>query len=124
MKGILIRWVVSAVALYLTAWFARVLHVGLRVEGAATALLAVVVLAVVNALIRPLVIMFTLPLNCLTLGLLTFFINALMFWLVGKVVPGFTVRGPWAAIFGSVVMGVIGGIASHLIAPKEQGTHA
>lgn len=120
MKGILIRWVVSAIALYLTALLANA--VGLRIDvNGAGALLAVLALAIVNALIRPLILLFTLPLNCLTLGLFTFLINALMFWLVGLGwVPGFRVDTFWAAIFGSIVMGIISGLANHLIAPKEK----
>jgi len=121
MKGILIRWVVSAIALYLTAVLANALQLGIVVKGAPGALLAVAALAIVNALIRPLILLFTLPLNCLTLGLFTFLINALMFWLVGAGwVPGFKVDGFLAAIFGSIVMGIISGLANHLIAPKEK----
>lgn len=121
MKGILIRWLVSAIALYFTALLAQVLGLAIRVESAAGALLAVLALAIVNALIRPLVLLMTLPLNCLTLGLFTFLVNALMFWLVGVVrIPGFQVDGFLAAIFGSVVMGVIAGLANQIIAPKEK----
>lgn len=121
MKGVLIRWVVSAVALYLTALLANVLGLGITVSGAPGALLAVLALATVNALIRPLLLLMALPLNCLTLGLFTFVINALMFWLVGAGwIPGFRVEGFLAAVFGSVVMGVISGLANQLIAPKER----
>jgi len=121
MKGLLIRWVVSAIALYATALLAGWLHIGIKVSGAGSALLAVVALAIINALIRPLVIALTLPLNCLTLGLLTFVINALMFWLVGSGwLRGFRVEGFWAAMFGSIVMGVVSGLANSLIGPKEQ----
>ena len=120
MKSLLIRWIVSAIALYLTALLAKWLHIGIEVSGAVSALLAVAVLAIVNALIRPLVIVLTLPLNCLTLGLFTFVINALMFWLVGSGwLSGFKVEGPVAALFGSVVMGIISGLASHLIGSRE-----
>lgn len=120
MKGVLIRWVVSAIALYLTALFAQALSLDIMVNGAG-ALLAVLALAIVNALIRPLVLLMTLPLNCLTLGLFTFLVNALMFWLVGAGwIPGFRVDGFLEAIFGSVVMGIISGLANQLIAPKEK----
>jgi len=119
MKGLFIRWIVSALALYATAWLAHLVGLLIVVSGAGVALLAVAVLAVINALIRPLVVMLTLPLNCLTLGLLTFIINALMFWLAGSVVPGFTVKGPLAALFGSVVMGIINGLASQVIGSRE-----
>jgi putative membrane protein len=121
MKGVLIRWVLSAIALYLTAVLAGVLNLGIVVKGAPGALLAVVALAIVNALIRPLILLLTLPLNCLTLGLFTFLVNALMFWLVGAVgIPGFEVHSFLAAVFGSIVMGIISGLVNHFVAPKEK----
>lgn len=119
MKGLLIRWIISAIALYLTATLAQALGIGIKVTGALPALFAVAALSIVNALVRPLLILLTLPLNCLTLGVVTFLINALMFWIAGNLVPGFTVNGAWAAIFGSIVMGIISGLANSLIAPKE-----
>lgn len=120
MRGIFIRWIISAIALYLTALLAEALGIGIKVTGAGPALLAVAVLAIVNALIRPLVIVLTLPLNCLTLGLFTFVINALMFWLVGSGwLKGFEVRGFLPALFGSVVMGIIVGIASRWTDKRE-----
>lgn len=119
MNSLLARWIISAVALYLTALLGKALGINIVVEGAASALLAVALLAIVNALIRPLLVVLTLPLNCLTLGLLTFVINALMFWLVGVIgIPGFKVRGFLAALFGSVVMGVISGLANSFIGRK------
>lgn len=120
MKGVIIRWVVSAIALYLTALLAQALGLRIGVNGAG-ALLAVLALAVVNALIRPMLLLMALPLNCLTLGLFTFIINALMFWLVGAGwIPGFEVSGFPAAVFGSVVMGIIAGLANQVVAPKER----
>ena len=123
MKGLFIRWIISAIALYLTALLSKATGVKIleiTVTGAGPALLAVAVLAVVNALIRPLVIVLTLPLNCLTLGLFTIVINALMFWIVGGGwLPGFEVKGFLAAFFGSIVMGVIVGIASRWTEHKE-----
>ena len=120
MRGLLIRWIISAIALYITALLAKALGIGITVSGAGPALLAVVVLAIVNALIRPLVMLLTLPLNCLTLGLFTIVINALMFWIVGAGwLPGFEVRGFIPALFGSVVMGIIVGIASRWTEGRE-----
>ncbi len=119
MKGLLARWLISAIALYLTALLAHALGVGIVLKGVGPALIAVVVLAIVNALIRPLVIVLTLPLTCLTLGLFTLVINVLMFWLVGSGwIPGFRVEGFLAALFGSVVMGVISGLTNSLIGPR------
>lgn len=120
MKGLLARWLISAIALYLTAKLAEYIRLGIHVSGAVPVLLAVAVLAIVNALIRPLIIVLTLPLNCLTLGLFTFIINALMFWLVGSGwIEGFRVEGPLAALFGSIVMGIIAGLANQLISSRE-----
>lgn len=123
MKGLLARWIVSTIALYLTYLAAAALHteyVSIHLEGARPAILAVVMLSIVNALIRPLVTVLTIPLNCLTLGFFTVVINALMFWLVGSGwLPGFSVNGFLSALFGSVVMGVIIGIANQIMGTKE-----
>lgn len=120
MNGLLARFVISAVALYLTTLLAQSLNIGIEVQDTWRLVLAVVVLGVFNALIRPLVLVLTLPLNCLTLGIFTFVINALMFWLAGALVPGFTVDGPLAALFGSVMMGVISGLANRLIGTERR----
>jgi putative membrane protein len=121
MKGLLTRWIVSAVALYFTAVLGHALGFDIVVENAVSALLAVAVLAVVNALIRPLIVMLTLPLNCLTLGLLTFVINGLMFWLVGVIgIPGFKVKGFFAALFGSVVMGLLSGLVNSILVDRRE----
>jgi len=119
MKSLLIRWVISALALYITALVAQMLNIGISVNGAATAFVAVLVLGIVNALIRPLLLLLTLPLNCLTLGLMTFVINGLMFWIASTMVSGFVVKGPFAAIFGSIMMSIISGLANHVVAQGE-----
>lgn len=120
MKGLLVRWAISALSLYLTALIAKALGIGIVISEFWSPFLAVAALAIINALIRPLVVIMTLPLNCLTLGLLTFIINALMFWLAGSGwIPGFKVEGIVPALFGSVVMGIISGIANHLASSRE-----
>jgi putative membrane protein len=120
MKGLFVRWVVSAIALYITAVLAQWMHVGIELTGAVPALMVVVVLAIVNALIRPLLLIITLPLNCLTLGLLTWVINALMFWLVGAIgIHGFKVDGFLAAVIGSVLMGIVAGLMNSILTLKE-----
>lgn len=113
---LLLRWILSAVALYLTVLLGQALGLRLLVAGPVSLLIAVLVLAVVNALLRPIAQLITLPLSCLTFGLFGFIINALMFWLVGSgVVPGFRVVGFLPALFGSVVMGLISGALNHLL---------
>lgn len=120
MKGFFARFIVSGLALYLTALLAEKIGINIHLHGFWTTVIAVVALGIINTLIRPIVVMLTLPLNCLTLGLLTFAINALMFWLVGSGwLEGFRVEGPLAALFGSVVMSIIVGIATPLIHRKE-----
>lgn len=112
---LLLRWIITAAALYATVYLGQTLGLKLSVDGAAPALLAVLVLAIVNAVLRPVAQLITLPLSCLTFGLFAFVVNALMFWLVGKLVPGFRVDGFLPALFGSVVMGLISGALNHLL---------
>ena len=116
---ILLRWAINAVALYVTVVIAQHLHIGLTVAkgmpGVQAVVIAVLALAVVNAIIRPIVQLITLPLTCLTLGLFSFVVNALMFWIVGQVVPGFTVHGFVAPLFGSIVMALISGILNTVL---------
>lgn len=116
---LLLRWVLSAVALYITVLVGQALHlrfyVAPGVKGVEALLLMVLVLGVVNAVIRPIVSLIALPLSCLTFGLIAFLINALMFWLAGQVVPGFHVAGFWAPLFGSVVMGLTSGALNNLL---------
>lgn len=103
MIKLIIRWVLFALALLFTAW----LIPGISFADFPTALLAALVMGLVNVFIRPIMLIFTLPLNILTLGLLTFVINALMFLLVAKLVVGFIVTGFFAALLGSIVLSII-----------------
>jgi putative membrane protein len=116
---IVYRWAVGAIALYITVLLAQYFHLGMWLDpgfkGAFAAVIAVAVLGIVNAVIRPIVQLLALPLTCLTFGLFSFVINALMFWLVGVVVPGFHVKGFIAPLFGSIVMSVISGMLNHLL---------
>jgi putative membrane protein len=116
---IFVRWAISAVALYITVLIVEhfKMHIWLApgLAGVIASVIAVVVLAVVNAIIRPIVKLLALPITCLTLGLFSFVINAMMFWVVGQVVPGFHVRGFVAPLFASIVMGLISGILSSII---------
>ena len=123
---LLLRWLGSAVALYITVVLGQALGLRLWIEpgvhGIVPVLIAVVVLGVVNAFIRPILKLLTLPLTCLTLGLFSFVINAALFWLVGQFVPGFHVGNFLAALFGSVVMSIVGGILNtFLISAAERG---
>jgi len=116
---VFLRWIASAAALYITVLLGTYFHLALYIEPGAKAILPALItvafLAVVNVLIRPVVALLTLPLTCLTLGLFSFVVNALMFWLVGQFVPGFHVRGFGPALFGSISMSVFGGIINSLL---------
>lgn len=103
MIRLLIRWVLFALALLFTAWIVP----GISFANFQTALLAAFVMGLVNIFIRPIILVFTLPLNLLTLGLFTFVINALMFLLVAKIVAGLVITGFLAALLGSIVLSVI-----------------
>jgi putative membrane protein len=80
---------------------------GVALNSLLTALLVGVVLGIVNVLVRPIVLLLTLPINILTLGLFTFVINALLIMLVAMIVPGFTVTGFWAALLFSLIVSVL-----------------
>lgn len=103
MFGMLIRWLLFAVAMLFTAWVVP----GISFTGFLPALFAAFVMGLVNIFIRPLLIILTLPLSIITLGLFTLIINALMLLLVAKLVDGFTVEGFWAAFFGSIVLSIL-----------------
>jgi len=107
----ILRWLINALALYLTA----LVLPGIELRGIGATLIAAAILGIVNAVIRPLLLLFTLPLNILTLGLFTFVVNALMLLLTSAVVPGFAVRDFWSALVGAVVLSVISFVLTHLI---------
>ncbi|MCC6442584.1 MAG: phage holin family protein [Armatimonadetes bacterium] len=120
MTGLIIRWIVNAVALYVAAQVANAVGFHITLSGAVPALIAVAVLAVVNAFIRPLVVLLTLPLNCLTFGLFSVVINAVMFLLVGSgFIEGFRVSGFVAALIGSIVMGIVNGMISNVVIGQD-----
>lgn len=108
---LLARWAVNAAALLLVAY----LYPGVSVESLFAALIAALVLGLVNAVIRPILILLTLPATLLTLGLFIFVINALLFWFVAEIVQGFRVTGFGAALLGSILYSVITLVSSWLL---------
>ena len=101
---LLVRWGLLAAALLLVAQ----LYSGVSVAGFGAALIAALVLGLLNTLVRPLLVLLTLPVTLLTLGLFLFVINALMFWAAAGVLDGFYVAGFWAALIGSVLYSLCG----------------
>ena len=96
--GFLIRVIVNAAAILLAASFVP----GVAVRSVTAALIAGFVLAVINAIVRPILIFLTLPLTLVTLGLFIFVLNAFCFWLASVFVPGLTVHGFWPAFLGAL----------------------
>jgi putative membrane protein len=95
----MVRWALLAAALLLVAY----LYPGVAVAGFGSALLAAFVLGLFNTMVRPLLVLLTLPVTLLTLGLFLFVINALMFWAAASVLTGFNVTGFGAALIGSLL---------------------
>ena len=103
MRGLLIRWFTTALALWLTSLIVK----GIEIDGLSPLFFAAVVLGVFNAILRPLVLVVTFPINLLTLGLFTFVINGAMLKLTGDVVRGFSVHGFWSAVIGALLLSAI-----------------
>ena len=99
----LLQWLVSGLAIIIAAY----LLPGVRVTGFFAALVTALILGLINAFIRPVLILLTLPLNILTLGLFTLVINALLIMLAAAIVPGFAVKGFWWALLFGLVLAVI-----------------
>jgi putative membrane protein len=114
--GFLIRLIVNAIALIAVA------HVvpGVHVSGIVGALIAALILGIVNAILRPVLIIISLPLEIVTLGLFTFVINGLLFWLVAALHVGLSVDGFWPAFWGAIVMGIVSWILSLLTRGSDQ----
>ena len=109
--SILIRWVISAIALYIVTQIVP----GVRVDSIQATLIAALVIGLVNATLGSLLKLMTLPIGCLTLGLSGLIINGLMFWLAGNFVGGFHVDGFLPALLGSIVMSLVGGAIDFLL---------
>jgi putative membrane protein len=108
--GFLIRLVVNAIALFVVANVVP----GIHVSGLTGALIAALILGIVNAVLRPTLVIVSLPLEVLTLGLFTLVINALLFWLVGALHVGLYVDGFWPAFWGAIVMTIVSWLLSLL----------
>ena len=111
MVRLLAVWLVNAVALIAVAY----LMPGIAVSSFLTALVAALVLGLVNAVIRPILILLTLPATIVTLGLFIFVINGLLFWFVGSFIEGFVVSGFWSGVFGAIVFSIISWLLSALL---------
>jgi putative membrane protein len=113
--NLLALWIVNALALLALPYVVPTI----QVAGFGTALLVAVVLGLINALLRPLLVLLTLPVTLLTLGLFIFVINALLFQLAGSLIDGFQVGGFWSALLGSIAYSLISWALSALLLRKK-----
>ncbi|WP_395688585.1 phage holin family protein [Caenimonas koreensis] len=104
MLKLLTKWLLSAAALLLVAY----VYSGVQVTSFGSALLAAFVIGLLNTVLRPVLVVLTLPVTVVTLGLFLFVINALMFWAASGLLAGFQVSGFVAALIGSLIYSVIG----------------
>lgn len=113
MRGLIIRMLITAAGL----WLASALVPGVVIDGVGTLLLAALLLGLVNAIVRPIVVLLTLPITIVTLGLFLLVINAAMFGLVAALLDRFYVSGFLAAVFGTIIVSLTSIVASWYIGP-------
>ncbi len=114
MVGFIIRWFANIVSLLAVAKIVP----GINLDSSRTLVWAALVLGLVNALLRPVILLWTLPLNVLSLGLLTFFINGFLFYAVSKLVKGFFIPDFGSAFWGAIAFSLISFLLNLLINPQ------
>ena len=113
---LLLAWLINTVALLALPY----LMSSIQVDSFTSALIAALVLGLINTFIRPILILLTLPATLLTLGLFIFVINGLLFWAVGSWVEGFHVAGFWSAVGGAILYSIISWALSVLLLRRDQ----
>ncbi len=114
MIGIMLRWLILTIAVIAAAYTID----GIHVSGFLPAFFAAALLGILNAILRPILILLTLPINILSLGLFTFVINALLLKMVSGVIKGFDVQGFWPALLGALVISIISWLLTSLISER------
>ena len=108
---LILRWLINAAALFVLPY----LFSSIQVKDFYVALIVALLLGLINAVVRPILILLTLPITLLTLGLFIFVINALLFWFVASFVEGFHVAGFWSAFWGAIAYSLISWAVSALV---------
>jgi putative membrane protein len=116
MQGIVIRWLITTIAILI----ATELVSGVKVQGFTTALAAAAILGVLNALVRPLLIILTLPLTIVTLGVFILVINALLFQLAGAIISGLVVDSFWSALWASLIVSLVSWVTNYWVVGGHQ----
>src|SRR3989338_10889717 len=110
MATLVVKWLINALAIFLVGNFLP----GIHVPDYMTALWVALVLGIVNAIIRPILLLITLPITIITLGLFTFILNGFMLWLANLIVQSFTIAGFWWAVLGALIISAISVVANPL----------
>ena len=114
MTGFWVRFFITACGLLLATYLLEGVHLG----GAMSLLFAALVLCAVNAIVRPIMLLLTLPITVVTLGLFLLVLNGAMLGLAALLVPGFVIDSFWTAVFGAIVISMTGMVANWFIGPK------
>ena len=114
MPGFWVRFFITACGLLVATWLLEGVHLG----GAASLVLAALVLCAVNAIVRPIMLLLTLPITVVTLGAFLFVLNGAMLGLAALLVPGFIIDGFWTAVLGAIIISLTGMVANWFIGPK------
>ena len=114
MKGLLLRWLALTFAIVIASYLLD----GIRVESFAYAIFTAAILGILNAFLRPILFIVTLPLTVLTFGLFTFVINAVMLMMASGVIGGFEVDGFWSAVFGSLLISIVSWLLNSFISER------
>lgn len=114
MPNFLLTWLLAAVSLVITAYLVP----GFVINSFVAALIAAVILGLVNAIVRPILVLLTLPITIVSLGLFLFIVNAITIWLAGYLTPGFDVNGFIPALIGSIVLTIVSSILNRLVGDR------
>lgn len=115
MVRMLVSWLLNALALLAVAYLMPSIHVA----SVGSALIAALILGLANTLVRPVLVLLTLPVTLLTMGLFLLVINGLLFWGVGSILIGFSVGGFWSGVFGALLYSLISWALSALLQPQR-----
>lgn len=115
---LLLIWFLNALALLTVAYVLP----GIHVDGFAAALVAALILGLINTLLRPLLILLTLPVTVVTLGLFILVINGLLFWFAGSVLKGFEVSGFWVGVLGALLYGIFSSVLTMIVFQQKSSS--
>lgn len=111
MPYFILTWLVTTLSLLITAYLVP----GFRIDNLAAAIIAAIVLGLVNGIVRPILIILTLPLTLLTLGLFLFVVNAISISLAAALTPGFSITGFFPALIGSIILTIVSSLIHFLV---------